>query len=51
MTAANYTNYIGKYADGLNPVIYDTDGSIIDALSGVVSITGPVGGPATDIPM
>jgi len=32
--ASNYTTYYGKYSDGLNPVIYDTDGSIIDAMLG-----------------
>jgi hypothetical protein len=32
--SSNYTTYYGKYSDGLNPVIYDTDGSIIDAMLG-----------------
>ena len=35
VTAANYTTYLSKYSDGLNPVIYDTDGSITDSLFGV----------------
>ncbi len=35
VTAANYTSYYGRYSDGLNPVIYDTDGSIVDTLLGV----------------
>lgn len=37
VTAANYTTYIGsgRFTDGLNPVIYDTDGSIIDLMLGV----------------
>jgi hypothetical protein len=34
VTVANYNTYFGKYTDGLNPVIYDTDGSIIDAVLG-----------------
>jgi hypothetical protein len=37
VTALNYTTYFngpGTSTDGLNPVIYDTDGSIIDALLG-----------------
>ena len=35
VTAANYNTYLSKYSDGLNPVIYDTDGSITDDLFGV----------------
>ena len=37
VTTANQATYIGggTYGDGLNPVVYDTDGSIIDALLGV----------------
>ena len=35
VTAANYTTYLSRYSDGLNPVIYDTDGSITDSLFGV----------------
>jgi len=35
VTALNYTTYYGKYSDGINPVIYDTDGSIIDLIMGV----------------
>ncbi|MDP4027494.1 MAG: DUF4214 domain-containing protein [Gallionella sp.] len=36
VTTANYSTYIGSgsYSDGLNPVIYDSDGSIIDMLFG-----------------
>lgn len=37
VTAANYLDYVDNYTDGLNPVIYDTDGSIIDALLGAGS--------------
>ncbi|CAN5367255.1 hypothetical protein BH11PSE11_BH11PSE11_38280 [soil metagenome] len=38
VTAANYLVYIdspGTSADGINPIIYDTDGTIIDAEFGV----------------
>jgi len=34
VTASNYTTYDGKYSDGINPIIYDTDGSIIDTFLG-----------------
>jgi hypothetical protein len=34
VTAANYSGYVGNYGDGLNPIIYDTDGTLIDALYG-----------------
>ena len=35
VTSANYPSFYSASSDGLNPVIYDTDGSIIDALLGV----------------
>jgi len=35
VTAANSSTYLSRYSDGLNPVIYDTDGSITDSLFGV----------------
>ncbi|HET8834717.1 MAG TPA: Ig-like domain repeat protein, partial [Gemmatimonadales bacterium] len=35
VTVANYATYFDNYSDGLNPVIYDTDGSIVDQLLGV----------------
>ncbi len=35
VTAANYTTYLSNFSDGLSPVIYDSDGSIIDAILGV----------------
>ena len=37
VTSANYLTYVGSgtFNDGLNPVVYDTDGSVIDALLGV----------------
>lgn len=35
VTSANYLTYYSNFSDGLNPVIYDTDGLIIDALLGV----------------
>lgn len=34
VTSANYTTYYQNSSDGLNPVIYDTDGSIIDLIYG-----------------
>ncbi len=34
VTTANYATYYQKFSDGLNPVIYDTDGSIIDLVLG-----------------
>ncbi|MGE5096466.1 MAG: matrixin family metalloprotease [Betaproteobacteria bacterium] len=35
VTVANYPTYFNSMSDGLNPVIYDTDGSIVDTLLGV----------------
>jgi hypothetical protein len=35
VTSANYTTYYGNYNDGINPVIYDTNGTIIDTDLGV----------------
>ena len=37
VTVANYLTYLNHYSDGLNPVIYDTDGSITDDLFGTGS--------------
>ena len=37
VTASNYGTYLNSFSDGLNPVIYDTDGSIIDSIFGVGS--------------
>jgi hypothetical protein len=34
ITFANYTQYVGNFNDGVNPVVYDNDGAIIDALMG-----------------
>jgi len=34
VTSANFSNYLGKYSDGINPVVFDSDGKIIDALFG-----------------
>ena len=34
VNASNYSTYLSNFSDGLNPVIYDTDGSIIDTLYG-----------------
>lgn len=33
-TAANYLNVFQNISDGINPVLFDTDGSIIDAILG-----------------
>ena len=35
VTIANYLTYIGNTTDGLNPVVYDHTGAILDALLGV----------------
>ncbi|MFA7242954.1 MAG: BACON domain-containing carbohydrate-binding protein, partial [Sulfuricellaceae bacterium] len=35
VTTANYSSYRNNMSDGISPVIYDTDGSIIDMLNGV----------------
>lgn len=35
VTIRNYTTYYNNHSNGLNPVIYDTDGSIIDSLLGI----------------
>nr|MBP9212518.1 matrixin family metalloprotease [Bacteroidota bacterium] len=43
VTSANYTNFIDKFSDGVNPVIFDTDGSIIDALFGANSSNSTIG--------
>ncbi len=34
ITRANFNNYLGKYSDGINPVVFDSDGTIINALFG-----------------
>jgi hypothetical protein len=34
VTISNYTTYWGKYDDGINPVILDSDGEITDAIRG-----------------
>jgi len=34
VTVANYSTYTNNFTDNINPVIYDTDGSIIDAFFG-----------------
>src|SRR4051794_1531340 len=31
-TPSNYTAVLGKYTDGLNPVLFDSDGSLTDQL-------------------
>ncbi|WP_239250550.1 fibronectin type III domain-containing protein, partial [Candidatus Nitrotoga sp. M5] len=34
VTSSNYSAFLYDFSDGLNPVIYDTDGSIVDAIFG-----------------
>lgn len=34
VTASNYLSFIGNSTDGLNPIVFDHDGSIIDAMVG-----------------
>jgi hypothetical protein len=34
VTTANVNTYYGRWSDGINPVIYDTNGSIIDMILG-----------------
>ncbi len=35
VTASNYSTFLYNFSDGLNPVIYDTNGSIVDSIFGV----------------
>ncbi|WP_239796687.1 fibronectin type III domain-containing protein [Candidatus Nitrotoga arctica] len=35
VTSSNYSTFLYNFSDGLNPVIYDNDGSIIDSIFGV----------------
>ncbi|MDP1856510.1 MAG: hypothetical protein Q8K74_10785 [Candidatus Nitrotoga sp.] len=35
IAASNYATFLYDFSDGLNPVIYDSDGSIIDSIFGV----------------
>src|SRR5262245_22040120 len=47
VTSANYTTYVGVCGDGLDPIVFDTDGTITDALFGagasndVLGFAGP----------
>jgi len=34
VTAANYALYLGRFNDGINPVVFDSNGQIIEALYG-----------------
>jgi hypothetical protein len=43
VTVSNYSSYYNKFSDGINPVIYDTDGSIVDALLGSGQKNGVLG--------
>jgi hypothetical protein len=35
VNASNYTGYLNSFSDGINPVIYDSDGSIVDDMFGL----------------
>jgi len=35
VTKRNFRNYLGRYNDGLTPIIFDSDGSITDAMFGI----------------
>ena len=37
VNASNYTTYWGKFDDGINPVLLDSDGAMIDAIRGAGS--------------
>lgn len=43
VTSSNYMNFIDKFSDGINPMIFDTDGSIIDALLGAGASNSTIG--------
>jgi hypothetical protein len=43
VTAANYDSYIGACNDGLSPIIFDSDGTIIDDLLGAGASTDVLG--------
>jgi hypothetical protein len=43
VTGANYTTFIDKFSDGINPIIFDTDGAIVDALFGAGASNSTIG--------
>ena len=43
VTASNYTAYWGKFDDGINPVLLDSDGEMIDAIRGAGSKNTVIG--------
>ena len=43
VTGANYTSYIGNNSDGLNPIVFDHDGSVIDGMLGEGSSGSVIG--------
>ena len=51
VNSANYLSYYNKFADGLFPVIYDSDGSIIDLLLGVGSKSSIFGFAGSGFPV
>lgn len=43
VTTSNYTAYWGKFDDGINPVLFDSDGEMIDAIRGAGSKNTVIG--------
>ena len=43
VTASNYSAYWGKFEDGINPVLFDSDGEMIDAIRGAGSKNTAIG--------
>src|SRR6185503_11867610 len=43
VTPANFGTYDNNFGDGINPVVYDSDGSIIDSLYGAGASNGILG--------
>ena len=43
VTAGNYTAYWGKFDDGINPVLLDSDGRMIDAIRGAGAKNNVIG--------
>ena len=43
VTTANYTSYYSNYSDGINPVIYDSNGSLTNLLLGAGASSNVLG--------
>ncbi len=43
VTSANYTTYIDNFTDGINPMIFDSDGSLVEAMLGSGSSNTVIG--------